>query len=153
MPERLKTQSYEDRASSKIGVWDYFTKHVTWVLAPFAGMGVGHVLRRATKLSLLEGMSMIAGLKRGEAWGLGLGSMLAAYHLWKNNTTEQLQVDEIARDVEALRAMESSNSYLRRENEQLQRQLRFGEAGHKPATSHASQVSERRESLDAAAQR
>ena len=162
MPESFKTKRYEDRESSKLGLGDYFKSHVVWVLLPFIGAATGFGLRKVTKLSVLENFSNPFGLlmskqgraefqemavrggqfamRRGEAWGLAIGGMISAFHLWSTNTKQQLEVDQIAKDVEALRSMESPTAYLKNENEQLRQQTRFSERHASQAASHAHQV-------------
>ena len=138
MPESFKTEKYEDRPSNKLGVMDYFTKQAVWTLVPFIGFGVGLAARKITKIPMLEQPSSPANfflgkenrktlremadnsgkyvMRNGEAWGLGLGGFLAAYRLWGNNTKQQLEIDQLTTDITALRAMESPNAYLQREN-------------------------------------
>jgi hypothetical protein len=168
MPEQFKTQRYDDRASSKIALWDYMTKHVPFVLLPFVGFGVGLVLRKTTKLSFLEAPQGMFGkaakevaaaatatgqyvMRRGEALGLALGGVYGAYHLWSANTKQQLEVEKIVADVEALRSMESPNAYLKHENEQLRQQIRFSERHEPQGASHAARVEAGKENASEAA--
>ena len=157
MPERFKTQRYEDRESSKVGPWEYVTKHVVFLLLPFIGFGVGLALRKTTNIPFLEAPQGLFGksakqvakmaketgqyvMRRGEAMGMGLGGIYGTYRLWSANTKEQLEVDKIAVDVEKLRGMESGNQYLARENEQLRQQIRFTERHTPQAATYAAQV-------------
>ena len=175
MPESFKTQRYEDRPSSKLGIGDYVTKHVVWLFLPFAGFAAGFALRKVTKLPFLEkSSSSITDLmmtksqrdavhkavvesgqyvmRRGEAWGAGLGAMYGAYRLWRANTTEQLEVDKISKATVKLRDMESATAYLTNENEQLREQIRFSDRHQSQGASHAEKIATGHES-EAIAQR
>ncbi len=171
MPESFKTQRYEERESSKLGIADYFKSHVLFgVLPPFIGGAIGLGLRKVTKLPALEKFSNPLGLfmskqgraefqklvaqggqfamRRGEAWGLGIGAMISAFHLWSTNTKQQLEVDKITKDVEALREMESGNAYLKKESEQLQRQIKFTDRHASRGVSHVDHAAESKEAAN-----
>lgn len=149
MPESIKTARYEDRPSSKLSIGDYFTQHVVWVLLPFIGFAAGLGLRKLTKLPILEQPQNATNIFRkaevkaaeramanesnhyvmrnGEFWGLGAGGAVGTYRLWRANTKQQLEVDQVAKDVEKLRDMESTNSHLEKENGRLRQQIKFTE--------------------------
>lgn len=163
MPESFKTQRYEDRPSSKLGVGDYIAKHVVWLFLPLIGFAAGFALRKVTKLPFLEKSGNTISdlmmnksqrdavhhavtqsghyvMRRGEVWGGGLGGMYGTYRLWRANTAEQLEVDKINKTTEKLREMESATDYLTNENEQLRQQIRFSDR-HKPqGTLHAEKI-------------
>ena len=128
MPERFKTEKYEDRPSSKLGPMEYIAKHVLWGLAPLVGFGVGLLLKIKTKIPMLDSV------------GLSIGGMVAAYHLWGSNKKQQLEIDQLTTDITALRAMESPNTYLQRENQQLREQLSFTDRRPARAGSFADHV-------------
>jgi hypothetical protein len=168
MPERFKTQRYEERESSKVGLWEYVTKHVPFVLLPFVGFAAGLALRKTTKIPFLEAPQGMFGktakdvaaaaaqtgqyvMRRAEGWGLLLGGAYSTYHLWSSNTKEQLEVEKITADVEKLRGMESGSQYLARENEQLRQQIRFSERHEPHGASHASHVEASKENAAEAA--
>lgn len=163
MPESLRTQSYEDRPSSKLGVMDYIKNSVVYVLMPVVGIAVGLGLRKTTRLSVLEQpYEGISGMfrdgvtrqkmidkanalksyypRQAEVWGLGVGGFFGAYKLWTNTTKMQLDVNQVVSSVETLRGMESANQFLERENRQLRQQLGFSERHAPTGASHAERL-------------
>lgn len=167
MPESFKTSRYEDRASSKIGFAGYLTQHVPFVLAPLIGFVAGIGLRKTTKIPLLEevaegGFGAVRSkasrealrnaanasanyiMRKAEAWGVGLGGMIATFHLWRSNTKQQLEVEQVNKAVESLRGMESANQFLQQENTQLRHQIKYFER-HQASGSHASRLEASRE--------
>lgn len=163
MPESFKTQRYEDRPSSKLGFSEYLSQHVVWLFLPVAGFLAGLGLRKVTRIPMLEEVSQgLGGIldskasrdalrqeanaagsyipRKAEMWGGLLGGAYGAFRLWRANTKQQLEVDTLSKDVEALRGMESANAHLAIENEQLAKQIRFSDRHARPAASHVAQL-------------
>jgi hypothetical protein len=131
MSEKFTTQSYEDRESSKVGVGEYLRQTVVWGLGPLAAGAVGFFAARSLK-GVINKPNIQPLIEKA---GAGLGTFIAGYHAWHENTAKQKQVTDIVEQAQVLREMESPNTYLERENEQLRRQLQF-------TTLHPSRTSQ-----------
>jgi hypothetical protein len=128
MPENLKTERYEDRLSGKIGVVDYIANKAIWMLLPIVGFAGGLLLKTITKIPMLDQL------------GGTIGTVAGAYQLWGANKKQQLEIDQLTTDITALRAMESPNTYLQRENQQLREQIAFRDKHTVSASSHEGRV-------------
>ncbi len=160
MSESFKTEKYEDRPSSKLGVVNYFKDHMVWALLPFIGFGAGLGLRKLIKLPMLEmpgnplsflmskeakaealkEVNKAAGYipRRAEMAGLSLGGVYGTFRLWRGNTKQQMEVDHVAQAVTELRGIESGNQFLQAENAHLKQQMRFTDR-HQPRTMPANE--------------
>jgi hypothetical protein len=177
MPESLRTKSYDDRASSQLGVGDYILKHVISGLLPLIGIGVGYGLGKVMKESwfgknyynsgfvkrffgkdpqamahLNEMAAQNPHMQNGIIWGGKIGAAWVLYNLWKDQKASNLGVDDIQKELVKIKDNESTNSYLARENDQLFQQISWmdRDAGVKPNTSHAESVRESQLAADAA---
>lgn len=142
MPEKFQTEAYEDRASSKVGVADYLKSTVAWaVLPPVIGYLAGLGARKVANIDMLN-KPVMGNVRMAELAGAKLGAAVGLFHLWKENTSRQLQVTDVVEQAQKLKDMESPNAHLEQENEQLRQQLKFTEM-HAPRAhgqSHAEHV-------------
>lgn len=144
MPDSLKLDAYEDRASSKLGVADYLRKHAFSVMLPFMGMGVGFGLRKVVKHPFLEQAYVFPFFtpkavrtaveanaaatgtnvwRNSEVWGGKIAGVWGLYSLWRDRSQAQHGIDDVQKHVLTLKEHESADSYLARENAQLRYQL------------------------------
>lgn len=138
MPESLKLPSYEERASSQLGVGDYLKKHVVSLLLPVVGFAAGLGLRKLIKHPMLDAPYVFplftpkamrdaveAGAqgqyvwRNAESWGLKAGGVWGLYSLWRDRAKAQYSIDDVRSKVARLGAYESTNHYLARENAEL----------------------------------
>ena len=149
--ERYTPTPYEERASQKVGVWDYMKKQVALILIPVATGLLGYFAGKQQKLdpdfyqkgfskdkSLLQkyihfnkvGIQQYFGNPdhKGPTWSLiaaKVGLVVSAFLFWKQAEKKRLEVKETVEEVKDIAHLHQSNEELAQDNKLVKKMIAF----------------------------